>query len=359
MSLLARSTRGITLAHVRHVTPVPPGRATGTVARVYHDMEREFGMLAPPIALHAPAPDALAGAWVVFRETMLPSVAASRAAKETVAAAVSLANRCPYCVDVHGATLDGLTTGGDARALAAGRLGEMTDPAMRALARWARRDGGPVPFPGSGAQLPELVATAVVFAYLNRMVNVFLRDSPLPPLTGLAAGLARRGAARVMGRLARGRARPGASLGLLPGPAAAGPAWAAGQPHIAGALAGATAALETAAEPHVAAPVRAVVSGLLDGGAAGPWNGGAAGPWNGGAAAGPWNDGGAVASLPAALRPAGRLAMLTALASYRVTDAVVEEARSSGLNDAGLVRLTAWASWSAARRTGAELASVR
>ncbi|MFI5845714.1 carboxymuconolactone decarboxylase family protein [Catenuloplanes sp. NPDC051500] len=332
--LLAQGTRGITLAHIRHVTPVPPDRATGTVARVYHDMEHDFGMLAPPIALHAPEPDVLAGAWIVFRETMLPSMAASRAAKETVAAAVSLANRCPYCVDVHGTTLAGLTGGGDARALADGRIDQMRDPAMRALARWARRDGtDPAPFPATAAEAPELIATVVVFEYLNRMVNVFLRDSPLPPLTGLAAGLARRGAARVMGRLARRRARAGASLGLLPAPAAPlVPDWAAGQPHIAAAMARATAALETGAAPYVAGPVRALVTAALDGGA----------------------PAGAVAveTLPEALRPAGRLAMLTALASYRVTDTVVGQFRDAGHDDAELVRLTAWASWSAARRVG-------
>ena len=61
----------------------------------------------------------------------------------------------------------------------------------------------------------------------------------------------------------------------------------------------------------------------------------------------------AVAGLPRADRAATRLALLTALASYQVDDAVVAEA---GLRDADLLGLTSWAAFTAARHLGARMA---
>lgn len=178
------------------------GRSRGEeVAGVFAEVEREFGMLAPPIGLHAAAPEVLAASWVMLRETLVAGGRVDRATKEAVAAAVSAANACPYCVEVHGTALAALLPGaaapGTARATAEG------------WADWFRADGdrGPAPddrppFPTQAA--PELVGVAVTFHYLNRMVNLFLAQSPLP------AGLppAARSAARaVLGRLMRRSAR--------------------------------------------------------------------------------------------------------------------------------------------------------
>jgi hypothetical protein len=67
-----------------------------------------------------------------------------------------------------------------------------------------------------------------------------------------------------------------------------------------------------------------------------------------------------VAGLPAADRPPGRLALLTALASYRVTQAVIDDFRRDRPEDAELIALTSWASLAAARREGGRMhAAVR
>jgi alkylhydroperoxidase family enzyme len=63
----------------------------------------------------------------------------------------------------------------------------------------------------------------------------------------------------------------------------------------------------------------------------------------------------AVGDLPPEERPAGRLALLTATASYRVTDDLIAEVRAHGHDDAALIELTSWASLTAARRIGAAL----
>ncbi|WP_050565001.1 hypothetical protein [Salinispora oceanensis] len=95
VSLFARATRTVGTTHVRHLTPVPLSAATGLVAAVYRAVERDFGMLAPPLTLHAAAPPALAATWLMLRESLLVPGRLGRAAKEAMAVEVSAANRPP------------------------------------------------------------------------------------------------------------------------------------------------------------------------------------------------------------------------------------------------------------------------
>src|SRR5262245_18842528 len=82
----------------RHVTPVPRKAATGSVAAVYAQSAAELGAAFSPHL--SPAPDLHAAAWAALRESQV-AVRAPRAAKEAVAAAVAIANSCPFCVDAH------------------------------------------------------------------------------------------------------------------------------------------------------------------------------------------------------------------------------------------------------------------
>jgi len=341
------------LAQIRHVAPVRQAAARDFVAEVYAHVERDFGMLAPPVALHSPAPGPLAASWVMLRETLVAAGAVRRAAKEAVAAAVSLGNSCPYCVDVHSATLHGVVRGRDALAIAGDRIDSVADREVRAAAAWARVSGrretaarhGP---PGSAEQLPELVGVAVAFQYFNRMVHVFLPDSPIPAVVPAAA---RGGFWRLLGRFmwpaARRSHEPGRSLELLPAaPLPEDLSWAAGSHHIAAAFARAVAAVDAAAVTSVPEPVRDLVLARLAG-----WHGAPTGISRA------WVED-AVAGLAAADRPSGRLALLTAMASYQVDDLVVDEFRAVRPDDSTLVELTSWASLAAARRVGTWLAKA-
>jgi hypothetical protein len=135
---------------------------------------------------------------------------------------------------------------------------------------------------------------------------------------------------------------PGDALDLLPvAPLPAEFGWAAVQPRVAGALSRAAAAIGQAGERAVPRPVRDLVLDRLS-----SWDGEPPGPgrsWAGVAAA----------DLPAADRAVGRLALLTALASYQVCPADVDAVRPGG--EEGLIGLTAWASMAAARRIGSWL----
>jgi AhpD family alkylhydroperoxidase len=318
------------LDQIRYVTPVSPAAATGLVETVYAQVERGFGMLAPPVALHSPAPEVLAACWLMLRETLLASGQASRAAKETVAAAVSAANACPYCVTVHGAAIRSLGP----------------EAAVVGLAAWAR-DGGQqahlacygdaIP----GEQLAELAGVAVTFHYLNRMVNVFLGDSPLPSaVPGALAGPLM----WILGRVMLSGDLTGTGHHLLPAGELPGElAWLARSPRIADAFARAGTAVARAGLDTVPTGVRdLLLAELAD------WDGAARGRGRA------WVDA-AVSGLAAADRPAGRLALLTAFASYQVLALDVADFRHGRPDDEALIGLTSWASFAAAQRVGGRL----
>jgi AhpD family alkylhydroperoxidase len=292
---------------------------------VYAQLEQDFGMLAPPIAMHSAAPRTMAGAWMMLRESLVAAGTLDRAAKEAVAAEISAANSCPYCVDVHSTTFSALARGRE-------------NPEIKAWAgaTGTRETAGRQDLPVTVEQTAELVGVVVTFHYLNRMVNVLLPDSPLPPG-------APRGALPVLGRFMRSAARtavqPGRSAGLLPAtPLPADMGWATGNPAVARAFAGAAGTMTGAG--YVPDAVRALLTNELD-----RWDGRPAGLSR------DWADD-AVAVLPTAERPAGRLALLTAIASYQVDDDCVSEFRRGQPDDRALVELCAWASLASARRVG-------
>jgi len=339
-------TKGVrrSLGEIRYVKPVMPGSASGLVADVYAQAERDFGLIAAPIAMHSPAPELAAASWVMLRETLLATGSVSRAEKEIVAAATSAGNACPYCVTVHSATSKALGN----------ELDSVNDPGLKEIINWAQQSGQPDPAPlarsagptglahpgpADPASFAELAGVAVTFHYLNRMVTIFLPKSPLPSLTPKAVG------GWVMDMLASAMVAaspaPGAALTLLPD--AALPAefsWAAGTPHVAAAFARATAAIEEAGQRAVAPQVREFVLEILD-----RRDGQPAGPSRA------WADT-EVARLADADRAAGRLAILTALAPHQVGRVDVAEARQA---DDALLALTSWASMAAARKISSRL----
>ncbi|VVJ20384.1 alkylhydroperoxidase like protein [Amycolatopsis camponoti] len=323
-----------TLRDVKYVEAVRPRRARGLVRDVYRQVERDFGMLAPPLALHSPAPDVLAAVWLMLRESLVAGGTASRADKEVVAAAVSAANSCPYCVEVHAMALASLGEPGAAAAIEAGDAGAIADRDTRALAAWARGEGRlPADVPATTAA--EFTAVAVAFHYLNRVVSVFLGPSPLPAAVPASA---RAKAKAVLGTLLRpeGAPPPGDALGLLPPAPADGPGWAPPGGTLSDAFARAAAAIEAAGERSVPPRVRDLVRRELK-----AWDGkppGLSRAW-----AEP-----VLAELPAGERAAGRLALFTAKAAYQVDAPDVAAVRPERTDDRALVELVSWAALTAA-----------
>lgn len=335
------------LRQVRHVHPDLRDPRTVTVRR---QIQRDFGMLVPPFLLHLPAPDVLKACWTMVRE---PSRGATvdRSSKEAVAAAVSAANACPYCVDVHTTTLHGFGSPGAAAAIASGRPETIADPGMRHLVTWALATREPVaPIlrrrPFTDEQAPEVIGVAVAFHYINRMVNIFAARSPFPAAWAQARPMFRRLAAPVLRKVLGGQGEPGASLDLLPeAPLPHDFGWARRDPIIASAFARAAAAIEAAGERSVPDSVRRLVAERIA-----VWRGEQPGLSRG------WADG-LLETLPSSQRAQGRLALLAALSSHQVDASVVDAARTEQgpPGDERLISTTAWASFAAARRIGSWL----
>ncbi len=169
---------------------------------------------------------------------------------------------------------------------------------------------------------------------------MFLPGSLLPPRAPKMVGAA---FLRVLGSvMLSADASSEATLGLLPeAPLPAEFVWAVRRPRVAAALSRAAAAIGQAGQLAVPRPVRELVLDRLS-----SWDGQPPGPSR------TWAEA-ATGGLAAADRPAGRLALLSALASYQVSPADVDEVRPLG--DEELIGLTSWASMAAARRIGSWL----
>ena len=330
---LIRTALRNSLAQVKHVRPVKPAQADTRTREGYGQVEHDLGLVAPQIALHSPAPDTFAAAWVLLRETLVAQGELDRTTKEAVAAIVALGNASPYLAELHTATMD---------ALAGARPADDPefDHRVRAAADWARasRLRPTAGQKGNPGNLSELIGVLVAAHYLTRMANVFLPDSPVPGLPAAARTRALALLGHVLIPATIAHHIPGTSLPFLPR-APDEPPWAAGNPTVADAVARATSAIERAGRRSVPERVRQLVRAELS-----EWDGRP--PDRGAIDA-------AVRGLPFIERPAARLALLTAQSSAAVDDALVAEFRRAEPDDRALIELTSWASLTAAHTIGA------
>ena len=329
---------------VKHVSVVPRKRADGVVRAVYEQARKELGMLPEAVTMFSASPELAAATWAPFRESLVATGQAPRMLKEAVAAQVSALNECPYCVDAHAIMLYGGGAGSFATSLLTGTEFD-GDPQLRAVADWAAgnmlrpTEPGTAPFPDE--QVPEIVGTLVEFHFLNRVIDVLLEGTFLPG-DDRAKRIARKVAGKVLSKRIKGQHEAGASAGLTGGrPLPGDLSWAAPAPGVAAAYAALAAATDSAAQRSVPDSVVELVSRTLD-----SWDGRFPGPSRA------WLDV-SVAGLPAADQPAGRLALLTALAPFQSTDGDVEAYRQRYPDDADLLGLLTWSAFSAARRIGA------
>jgi AhpD family alkylhydroperoxidase len=312
----------------RYVTPVEPKAATGRTAEVYAQLAGEFGMARMAVFLTlSPAPGVLAATWALLRESLLAGQA-PRTGKEIVALGVSMANKCPFCVAAHTTLLHATGDHTLAETIAAG--GVPDDPEYAELLAWAKGERYPRREPA-----PAYVGTALTFHFVNRMASALITENLLPGNLQKSR-LVRSAGGRAMSRTVRRELVPGRSLSVLAGlPALTEPDWAADTP-----IATAYATLRAVAgdgDDLLGGAARAAVTDAVAG-----WDG--RHPPMGG----DWLDG-PLAEVPTWDRPGARLALLAALAPYRITDADVHAWRGPA-TDEDLVRLVAFGAITATER---------
>jgi len=330
---------------IKHIQPVSSAFENGLLAQSYAQIKRDFGALVEPFTLHVPEPQLLAGIWMATRETELVGIV-RREIKEAIAAAVSQLNQCPYCVDAHIMMLHAASAHGAAEAISQKNDDEIQDPAIRQIVAWAKTTRSPnnpllkrPPF--SKSESPEIIGTAVVFNYINRMVDIFLAETPLPSNRGWLKGTLKRMAGWYFSRAARREKTAGESLPLLlEAELPTDLDWAEASPVIASAFARWAAVIETAGQDALPDKVRVLVQEHVA-----AWNGEDSGLSRN------WVEK-AVAGLDESEKPDTRLAMLTALASYQIDNNIIAAFCAKQLGDTKLIAATTWASFTAARRIG-------
>jgi AhpD family alkylhydroperoxidase len=324
---------------IRHLKKPDLKTSNPLAERALSQAAREF-QIAPPLTIHLADPELLAGLWRLMREAYVVD-AGGRARREAVAAAVSKLNECPYCVTVHAGMFDG--AGQDSRLFA--------DPSrLPAGIREAYAFAAATLSPGSEAltspaiapaDQPQIFATAFTYHYVNRMVSVFLGETPVA-LPGMTSAPGRKLAQASLGFFGRRIVR----IDPQPGQCAVGGRrdlpgeflWAAPDPHIAGALAHFAHAAEEAGRESAPPQVRSLVLKHLA-----SWRGERSLLSRG------WLEE-LVAPLDDGLKPAARLALLAARAAYQVDDGIVQAFSKTAPGDRALLQIVAWASFAAARR---------
>ncbi|WP_406471981.1 carboxymuconolactone decarboxylase family protein [Streptomyces sp. NBC_01615] len=314
----------------RYTTPPPPKSATGRTADVYAQLTDDFGIDRPStFVVLSSAPELLTATWALMRESLIAGEG-DRTGKELAALGVSEANRCPFCVDAHTMLLH--ATGDHALAETVARGETPADAEHARLLAWGRATRTPgapelTPLPFPRAHAPAYIGTALSFHFINRIVSALLTESLLPgnvqrlrPVRSLVG--------RSVAKTVRRRPSPGASLALLddPGP---GPDWARGTT-----VGPAYAALRTAATAGAGLldeADRILVRETLQG-------------WDGAHPTLAWD------GLPDRSRPGARLALLAALAPYRIRDEDVTAWREPVHTDHCLVHLVAYGAFAAVDR---------
>lgn len=324
-----------------------PRRTDPRVRRIHREIRQRLGLLPEALTLHDPDPELLAASWSTLREVVVADGKVPRKLKEAMAIALSVANRCPYCVDAHGVMLHALGDGTAERALRRGA--EVGDSTLAAATAWAaatrRAESRELrTFPFDPAERPEAIGTVACFHYINRMVTILLGESPLPLAGGPLHGPLLALTGRWLSRTARRRPPPDeAAASPPPGETPEHLDWARPSPPIHGAFVRFHATVEESAATLLTATARRHLRGYLAG-----WRGEE--PPLGKE----WLET-ATRGLAPAERPAGRLVLLTALAPHRVTQDDVEAFRRHHHEDAALLALLAWGGYEAARRVVAWL----
>ena len=181
---------------IKYIKPAPHNSSERTIQAVYEQIKQDFGALVEPFTLHSSLPSLLAGVWMACRETEVVG-RVPRELKEAVATTVSKVNRCPYCVDAHTIMLNATGNNNVAFAITQGNEDRIMSSEFSSVIKWsyATRDpDSPIlrepPF--SVQEAPEIIGTAVFYHYINRMVSVFLGETPLPSNPQWSKGILKR-----------------------------------------------------------------------------------------------------------------------------------------------------------------------
>ena len=169
---------------IKYIKYISLKKANPRIKAIYKQIKRDFGILAEPFTLHSAIPDLLATVWAVTREICLINKNVPRPYIETISTAISYNNSCKYCIDAHTIMLLTLKNKSVSEAIKTGNLEQIKDTKLQQICRWVLANNDfntniiKCP-PFTLDEAPEIVGTAFVFNYINRVVEIFLKKSPV------------------------------------------------------------------------------------------------------------------------------------------------------------------------------------
>jgi hypothetical protein len=321
---------------MRYVSSIPRHKAEGLVARTY-DMIAEDFFINGSLTSHSKVPELMAGVWTGGRESILVSDHLDR---------------------TTGDMLISLVHGGGKHEAASQILSEseeqIADATLRERLAWVKAvatPGSEVPpeTPFTAEQMPEAIGALMAMSHINRFSHVVMDGSPVTTPLGLKQ--IKSAALRMFGSelktTTERRLEPGRALDLLPpGPLPEDMKWANPNPRIAAALSRWAAVVAHESARVVAPHVRSLVHNNLQ-------------RWEGKPMpiSRSWVDK-EVEGLTGRDRAIARLALVVAKASFQVDGALVDDVLSDDRDETRLIRVLAWASFSAARRFAERIAGA-
>ncbi len=168
---------------IKYIKHISKKDSSGKLKNIYTHIESNFGKIAEPFVLHSINTELTASIWAIIYETMLVETNVKRNIKETIATCISELNKCPYCVDAHGIMLLGTGKDLNKNILEVKNGKSELKTKEDQLISWALNNLNDkyIANPAfSKHQAPEIIGTAVIFHYINRMVSIFAGDTPLP-----------------------------------------------------------------------------------------------------------------------------------------------------------------------------------
>lgn len=325
---------------MRYVSAVPVRSAVGLAKRTYEMIAEDF-FVNGSLSSHSQVPELFAGTWLGGRELVLVTDKLDRKTKEAMGATLSYLNDCPYCADMLVSLVHG---SGDHRA-ASSILNEtfssITDPTLRERLTWLRsyvQDGpdGHADAPFTEDELPEAIGTLFTLNYVNRFSHVVMDGSPV-------GNRLKDRSLRLFGYELRETTErpiaPGRGLDLLPSaPIPDDMTWARPNPRIADALARWGAAIDRESAEVVSPQVRGLVQRRLD-------------AWQGEKVplSRSWVDS-ELEELEGLDREVARLILVVAKASWQFEESLLQNALGATPDEIRLIRILAFAAYSAARR---------
>ena len=333
---------------IKYIKSAPGNSSERTIQAVYGQIKQDFGALVEPFTLHSSLPNLLAGVWMACRETEIVGQV-SREIKEAVALTVSRVNNCPYCVDAHSIMLNATGNNSVAFAIAQGHVDSIEGSEFSSIIKWSLATADPdspilrdLPF--SVEEAPEIIGTAVFYHYINRMVSVFLGETPLPLNFQWSKGILKWMAGLFFSRSVGRPKSPGISLKFLPESSLPSDLeWAKHNQNVSEAFSRFAAVIEEIGEQFLCENIRLRIQGAFQG-----WRGEDPGLSR------QWVES-AIRGLDKEQQAIGRIALLTAFSPYQVDQDVIKDYYEYHPDSEKLLGIIAWSSFTISRKIGAWL----